>query len=257
LAIRTYWSNTKFANRVRGTEKPWALTSGEWREWNKKAKLAHPIRYWVAETFLDSIQTTLNWPTDRLYDIKYYCLNRWKTKSHALTSNLPRGKWYDYDTRILHSLFDELVNFVEIELAWVHIAWDAEARKKYKVPFWGVGWFKTRTWRSAEVGIEHLKWAMSMGDQHGASSKEILDLYIWWTKLRPTRLDPHDASGWSAICDAARSKDDFGFDMPKTAKERKQTTAALDKCSAIEEIYRAEDDAMLIRLIKVRHEMWT
>ena len=59
-------------------------------------------------------------------------------------------------------MFDELVNFVEVELAWKNVAWDEEARKKYNTPFYAVGWFRWRTWRCPESGLDYLKWSQSL-----------------------------------------------------------------------------------------------
>ena len=109
-----YWSNGKFANWVRGTPQPECGTSKEWRDWKQTAKTKHPFRYWLAETALDKIQDFIMYPIDKLYSVKYWLVNRFVTKTHQLTSNLKKGEWHELDERILHCLFDELVNFVEV-----------------------------------------------------------------------------------------------------------------------------------------------
>lgn len=111
-----YWSSTKFADWLRGTPKIQSGTAKEWNAWEKGAK-AMKVRYWLAEEGLDYLQDFVNWPLDRLRDIRHYIDNRWISKTHALTSTLKRGQWYELDTRLLHSVFDELVDFVEIEQA--------------------------------------------------------------------------------------------------------------------------------------------
>ena len=117
----TYWSCTKLANRIRGKKKPLAATSEDWDVWHKEAKQAHPIRYWIAEEALDKVQAFIWWPVDKIYSVKYYINNRWVTRTHALTAH-PRdikpGQWMDVGYRFLPCLFNELVDFVEVELAW-------------------------------------------------------------------------------------------------------------------------------------------
>jgi len=273
-----YWSVGKFADWVRGTPSPDMGTSAEWREWESKAKSAHPLRYWLAEEGLSGLQSVICWPIDRLYDVKYWINNRYVTKTHALTSNLKKGQWYDLDTRLLHCLFDELVNHVEIELAASNFRWDKEAREKYNTPFWAVGWFRWRTYRNSEAGMDYLNWAAELRwteNEVGSDSpqlneltyqainaREIRDLYLWWKHVYPNRPDPHDASGWTALCakrSADTGDDELGFlDFAERSDEdREETRRVLDLSNQMETDQLQEEEDMLIRLIKVRKSLWT
>jgi hypothetical protein len=170
-----------------------------------------------------------------------------------------------------------LVDFVEIESAWSHIAWgDKEARAKYDPPFYASGWFRWRTWRCPQAGIDHLDWAMTLtnndwcepdhpdyGKPTGQAirAKEIKELYTWWKEVYPNRPDPHDASGWSEYCELKRKEHgETGLSFMKESKNpetRALGDAALKKTSEIEQAYDAEDTEMMIRLIKVRDGLWT
>ena len=140
-----YWTCSKFADWLRGTAKPSAETSKGWYNWTKEAKEKHPFRYWLADDVLGGLQDFVYWPYNKFHSIRYYINNRWVTKSHALTAH-PRdikpGKWQDVGYRFLPCLFNELVDFVEIEQAWHHVMWDEEARKKYKTPWWRTSFFR-------------------------------------------------------------------------------------------------------------------
>jgi hypothetical protein len=272
-----YWSCGKFADWLRGTPKLKAGTGKEWRLWNKAAKETHPIRYWIVEEGLDWLQNVVNWPMDRIHDVRYYINNRWITRSHALTAH-PRdikpGNWCDVGNRFLPCLFNELVNFVEVEQAWHHVMWDEEARKKFHVP-WHRRFLRFRTWRCPDAGIEHLIWASGLkldehmgvdknSEDHGEpthqakNAQEILALYRWWKIERPKRPDPMEASGWSAYCESIRSKGRDFFDFEdKTEEEAVASRTALDKSNEMEAAYEAEDEAMMIRLIKIRDSLWT
>jgi hypothetical protein len=270
-----YWSCSKFADWLRGTPKPSAETSKGWRVWKKAAKETHPIRYWIVEEGLDYLQNFVNWPGDRLSDIRYYINNRWITRTHCLTAH-PRdikpGQWQDVGNRFLPCLFNELVDFVEVETAWHHVLWDEKARKKYGTP-WARSFLRFRTWRCPEAGMSHLVWASELKNDewcppghpdHGKptpqalAAKEIIDLYVWWTAIRPQRPDPHDASGWSDLCDRRRqtSEDSIMWE-DATQEEQDETKKALDKCQELELQYEQEDEEMMIRLIKVRQSLWT
>jgi hypothetical protein len=274
-----YWSCTPFADWIRGTKKLSAATSEEWDSWRTTAQIKHNFRFWLAEEALDHLQDFVTWPIRKIYDVKYYINNRWVTRTHSLTAH-PRdikpGQWQDVGNRFLPCLFNELVDFVEIEQAWSHIAWDDEARKKYKAPFWAAGWFRWRTWRCPQAGLDHLNWASELrmtedwgvhsGDKgygeltgQAKNALEIKELYIWWTTVYPNRRDPYEASGWSAYCEAQREANGgrLSFSAEKDPVLKKQSDKVHKLLQRLEADYEKEDEAMMIRLIKVRQSLWT
>lgn len=268
-----YWSCSAFADFIRGSPKGVAKTSKEWREWRASAKAERPVRYWIAEEGLSWAQDVVTWPVRKLYDVKYWINNRFITKTHALTSNLKRGQWHEFETRLLHSMFDSLVDFVEIEEAWSNIAWDKEAREKYQSPWYAIGWFRWRVWRCPAAGIDRLEWASKLTNeewlpddqkhlaeltQQAINAKELIALYNWWKNVRPARPDPHDASGWTAICKKSRQDSLELFDLEDQSEEEVNSSrAAIDLCTKIEESYHKEDEEMMVRLIRIRRGMWT
>ena len=280
-----YWSCSAFADWIRGNPKGGAKTAEDWDDWRDRSKKDHPVRHWIAEEALDKIQNFIWWPIDRIYDVKYYINNRFISRTHSLTAH-PRdikpGKWCDVGHRFLPCLFNELVDFVEVELAWWHLAWSPEERPKYNMPWWAVGWFRIRTWRCPQAGLDNLKWqselvwkedecepgSPNIGKPTYQAEKalEILALYKWWTEVYRNRPDPHDASGWSEYCDLKRNiaeergADGFSamFSTKGETKElRKMADTALKKLRKIEEQYEREDEQMMIRLIKIRNSLWT
>jgi hypothetical protein len=275
-----YWTCSKFADWLRGTAKLKMGTSEEWDEWTTTAQMRHNFRYWLAEEGLDMLQKIVYWPTDTVYSIKYYINNRWVTKTHALTASprdLKPGQWADVGNRFLPCLFNELQDFVEVELAWWHIAWaDKDAKKKYNAPFWATGWWRWRVWRCPQAGLDNLEWQRNLrfnedegfakGDPHigqltpqAIKAQEILDLYTWWTQTYRNRPDAYEASGWSAACEASRiangGKLNWGCEKDPVLK--KASDKAHKLLQKIEADYEKEDEAMMIRLIKVRHGLWT
>jgi hypothetical protein len=273
-----YWTIGKFADWLRGTPKLKCGTSEEWDAWTEQAKTAHPIRWWIAEEGLDHLQKFVYYIPDRLNDIRYYINNRWITRSHALTAH-PRdiapGTWRDVGNRFLPCLFNELVDFVEIEQAWHHCIWSDDAKTKFNVPWYRKGWLRLRTWRCSEAGMEYLRWAETLtneefleeGEKHKAeptyqakAAKEIIELYTWWTVTYRNRPDPMDASGWSAHCEAMRVKypgSMFSSLNSKDPADRKASDKAHKLLTKIEKAYEKEDEEMMIRLIKIRESLWT
>lgn len=272
--MKNYWTCSKFADWLRGTPKGGAKTGRGWWEWEKAAKESHPIRFWIAEEGLDYVQKVVYFIPDKLYAVKYYINNRFVTRTHALTASprdIPRGEWSDVGSRFLPCLFNELVDFVEIELAWSHLLWNSEDRHKYNAPWWAFGWFRWRTWRCPQAGLDNLKWAMTLTNKEfieegeteeptyqAKSAKEILELYTWWNEVYRNRPDPHDASGWTEFCDRRRDEDRHFLDFEsESAEEKAESRRILDLCRSIEQEYEKEDEEMMIRLIKIRNSLWT
>ena len=272
-----YWTCSKFADWLRGTPKLGCGTSEEWDEWYKTAGTAHPIRYWIAEEGLDYIQKFVYYIPDKLNDVRYYINNRWVSKSHALTAD-PRdikpGSWCDVGNRFLPCLFKELVDFVEVEQAWHYVMWNDEERKKFDVPWYRSGWLRWRTWRCPEAGMAYLNWASTLtnaefldeGEKHLAeptyqakAAKEIIELYTWWTVTYRNRPDAYEASGWTAVCEESRIANGgrLSFSTEKDPVIKKKSDKAHKLLQKIEKAYEAEEEAMMIRLIKIRQSLWT
>lgn len=280
--MRSYWSIGKFADWLRGTPKLEMGTGEEWRDWRKAAKTSHPFRYWLAEEALDNIQDFVRWPIERINDVRYYLNNRFSSRTHTMTSfSLEKGKWHEFETRLLHSAFDELVNFIEIEKAWMTVCWNDEARKQFNPPWWRKNYWGRWLvrWRSPEAGVHHLNWEMELKNiewfdssdpryglptPQAESAKEQWQLYYWWKYVRPLRVDPHDYSGWSDYCEEGRCKaEENGEDAfdnmlcENPAEDRARIDKMLKLCNQLEENYAKEDEEMLIRLVKIRQHLWT
>ena len=276
--MKNYWTCSKFADWVRGTRKPGTGTFEEWDSWEKEAQGYNPIRYWLAEEGLDYLQKVIYYVPDTLYSIKYYINNRWVTRTHCLTAH-PRdikpGSWHDVGNRFLPCLFNELVDFVEVELAWWNIIWSDDAAKEFNAPWYARGWFRWRSWRSPASGLANLEWQRKLvydedwldkadplygkPTPQAEKAQEILDLYTWWTVTRPARPDPYEVSGWSAYCKLCEEQPGGMFasmnrEDPKLKKMSTKAHKILDK---METDYEKEDEDMMIRLIKVRHGLWT
>lgn len=271
------WSCSKFSDWLRGTAKLSVGTSEEWMAWEKSAK-AKKIRYWLAEEFLDYLQRIVCWPLYCIGSVRRYINNRFVVKTHALTSTLSRGEWHDFDTRLLHSIFDELVNFVEIEQAWMLVVFSAEERKKYKAP-WYRTFLRMGSWRCPEAGVAYLNWAAMLKNDEdwvdknspefgqptlqALAAQEILVLYQWWKYQRQERLDPSEASGWSNYCEENRKAAEIqgddslvnGFILNR--KDAECSGKILAIYHEMEKKHAEEDTAMLIRLIKIRQSLWT
>ena len=232
-----YWNCSKFADWIRGDNKPYALEWQHWEQWEKEQKEKRPIRYWVSDTLLNKLQDIVYFPIDVYRTLKTYIRNRYIDKVHYLKTGFKPGEYHDLDHRILHGLFNELVNFVEIELA--HLSkWNKD--KKYK-------FIKGRC---KEAQDDYFKWANSLKHkgrltEQAKASRKIKELYEWWKFIRPKRQDP--------LGDPVFADVDNILDKKKFKTQQKLYQQAYD----LEKAYEDEDTTMLIELIKIRYHLWT
>lgn len=248
-------------------KRPLALQWHEWNEWHEKMQNDRPFAYWLNETvpdFFDDIWRTI---TNPFNDLRYWIRYRIFDKYHIINTGLKPG-YYDCYTLLLHGMFNLLVDFVEIERAWMNVVFDEDARKKYKYPLFTTGWLRFRSFRCKEAGLEHLDWEYSLGnpnldesercESQAANAAEILELYKWWKEVRPNRPDPLDASGWSNWCDYKEAKGYKMFtDSQLTEEEEAEQRRILHLSTKIETDQFNEDTEMLTRLIKIRGSLWT
>jgi hypothetical protein len=233
-----YWTCSKFADWIRGTSKPFALEWDQWDEWHKNAKDKHPYRYWFAEEFLRKLQDFINLPIDIYHTIEIYVRNRFIDKVHYLRTDLTPGEYYDLDTRILHALFTELTDLVEVEYANMQ----RYSKEEHNYVF--------KKGRCPLAGLDYLNWAgrlkydESMGfnpedevynkpTPQAESALTTLELYNWW-KNRDNRPDPHTMF--------TKEKDGPRYYL---------------KIDDVEQKYENEDTDMLVELIKIRGSLWT
>ncbi len=244
-----------------------------WDEWDKRIKTAQPIGYFVTETLPDFIDDIRGLYKNPISDLSAYMSNRFRSQIHNLRTRLPIGKYYEVDTRILYGVFNTLVDFIECEKAWDHVSWNDDHRQEFSLKWYHrvrvVRWFFE--WRNPEAGIAKLKWEMTLDkpdiDEYGndmssplqaASAKEQYELYNWWKNVRPNRPDP-----WAIMTGfEQRMAEKYPEESHKLFSEYDEVdeierSALYKQMDAIERQYDEEDEAMLIRLIKIRSHLWT
>lgn len=248
-------------------DKPIALQWHEWAEWEATMRKNKPLAYWLNETvpkFFKGIKTTI---TNPFATARYWIRCRFFEKYHIIPTGLKPG-YHDIDERMLHGMFTMLVDFVEVEKAWMQVIWSDDNRRKFHVPWYSQGFFKIKGWRCKEAGLAYLDWECTLSspclddnersDSQAETAYEILELYKWWTEVRPNRPDPLDASGWSEHC---RKKEESGRSLFDTRYESDQdeqnTRQLLDLTHKIEQQHDYEDLEYLTRLIKIRRSLWT
>lgn len=244
--------------------KPHALGWNEWTKWHETTRKERPWAYFIAETVPEFLRDSCKRITDPINSARSWVRYRVFDRMHVVNTGLAPG-YHDSDERMLHGMFSLLVDYVEVELAWMHVVFDKTAREHYRHPWWSLGWTRFKSFRDPRAGLDHLRWEMSLDDEklpshernphQAVRAREIWQLYHWWKNIRPKRPDPHDASGWSEYC-RKHTLDDI-LDDDVSDDDRLVRMEIIDLSREIETSYDEEDEQMLIRLVKIRKSLWT
>lgn len=211
----------------------------------------------------------------KLKDTTWWLRHRTINRYHTVRCDGLNPGYYEAETRMLHSMFGLLREFVEKECAWMTLI----SRDR------PTGWLKRKLWHGTPAaGLEYLDWEIGLRHaEHqvhdpelvgkptpqAISAQEVKYLYLWWVNIRPARLEPGDASGAYEAYDKLSGS---GYqwwtpceDNPHLRRFAKDTDDPLYKdwsakamlSGELEERYHDEDEAMMKRLVAVRRSMWT
>ena len=252
--------------KVFKVEKPKFFSLQQRFIWEKEFHKQHPIVYFFTETLPFALRIPSLTVSNCFHKICGYVRLRFISKSHIIRTNLTPGKYHTLDEKILHGMFTALVDYVELvekSDRWT----DDDKMQKFRIPRYRTYFpFNLFDWRSAEAGVEHLKWEMSLLDTETENyAQEIMLLYVWWKEIYPNRQEPNVASGFSDFL--IRMEDKYSDLMtsylgggpisPKQTKEEVEEHKALRQLAQeIEDNYLREDEEMLIRLVKIRNRLW-
>lgn len=152
--------------------------------------------------------------------------------------------YHDRDEVMFHAMFQCLVDYVELE----H-------------PF--RSWIETDKKRFTDINAMHSYIEDNFGESslsleqelaYGASIKrqynnyiEQLNLYVWYKKIYSNRIDPFNLVG------DFEADDIFDFEIQKYPN----ALITLQEASDMDTEFEAEEDKMLLRLLKIRRALWT
>jgi hypothetical protein len=239
---------------------PGAMSSKGWRLFDKEFKERAPIRHWIDNDFKKICVYPIQWKYEAVSNwIRYRTYDRYHIVSTGLEPN-----YHSIDKLMLHVNFNMLKDFIEVEQAWRTYSWSDE----YKSASWfekHMPFYRTfYKFRRPDLGIQHLDWAATLddpalppnerSDHQAITAREIKLLYIWWTQIRPARVEhthpDYEQQGLGFL-------GFFDIDFDKDAEDYKKYIASMDAINEQAEDWEKEDEEMLIRLIRVRRSLWT
>lgn len=258
-----FWSDTKFADYIRGIEKVIINPTSDWDKWDKwqneeaanykirweEHKKSNPIRFWLAETFLLKVGLIINTPISAVIDLINYIDDRYVKKTHTIncvSNKVKPGLSYNFKKDlVLPGLTNLLIDFIEVDLAQYYVTVSNKTvREKYNVPFYINSHFRFGNWRNADAGLAELDLRyLYRSPIEESTIEEVRDLYIWWKEEYPKKCK--ELEEISAYHDANVDRNDL------TDEEYDNIIMLSIKMNdLIDEIKKNEIDN-LIRIVKV------
>lgn len=237
-----------------GLNVPKAATAQRWEEIRQEYKAKHPTMYRIKKIWA-RIETYIN-VLEHYHKIRMWFIYRFIHKTHVLCTGLKPGSHYEFETRVLHGIFETLVYFVEVEYAGLHYFCHSEDRKWYHHRF--LRWFRVR---NAELGLSYIRWETTLDDPklpkeeqapwQAEKARNLIELYNWWKVERVKRPDPYDSSGLTKYFET-HTMMEFRDKM-----DRDEWSAAHEKYKQLVQQYKEEDKCMLLKVIDLLPELWT
>ena len=237
---------------------PEAATPEEWDEWNTQAQ-ANKVRWFFAKILPDWFVSVFIYPYE---NIRSKLKNKYIRKYNLIKiHSLKATEWHSTDSRLMHGMFQLLVDLVELEKAHLQIVFSEDNLPKYM--------YKAN-YRSAKMGMKYIDWEISLGKEGGINqsknAKKIKDLYIWWADARPKRTDLMNVKGPMGVSTNEYYEDTTSdktgratfSHIGRKKDENPELYESVNKAyNDAEEMYEKEDEKMLIQLIKLRKYLWT
>lgn len=223
---------------------PFATTDG-WEEFEQEFRKNAPIRYFINENC-----TKLGRIKNRIAHVKSRLRNRYISKTHILNmERVSKGTYYDSSEILKFAIFQVIIDFVETDLA----QWSDEY-KHSRNPFASV---KPSSIDGIRV-IEQNIYSDDMNDERKQFYKDLLEVYMWSKGLAEDKfpVPERPEEPWN--------EDDhsFMYFMTDECKEaypefHKAHEEYMTKVSARDDAYKAYEEEMLLRAIKIKDHLWT
>jgi len=174
-------------------------------------------------TWWDELKLNIEYsfPIKHINEFRTYIRHRLTTKHHLIKTGLPKGQWYDTDSRLLYGMMNLFMEFLKKEKPFEVVEWSSD-------------------------------------EYHIHAAKEMIVIKEWWLNYENRLKEIDDAlSDWHdnkfKNCDNEVDNWINRINQPYTPEDK----IRFDYLHELEKKLDDETQDMLIRLIKIRHFLWT
>jgi hypothetical protein len=191
----------------------------------RHCKARWPIRWFLQEEVYDYwikyIRNPIVWRSEKVADWCRYTFVK-RHQYHLIRPRTLQKGYHEPEERMLHGMFEILTKYCEIEkdrVSWDDEEWNEEFQE---------------------------------GQRPSEVNATLNELNEWWNVTRPARVEPEGPErpeGWGFMAMFRAKNKDHPY-----LKELDEWGKLTDK---LEKEWREEDTKMMIKLIEVRHWMWS
>jgi len=240
-------------------------TAEQWVEWEKIEKskpfcnfIVNIVPGWF-DKIKDKIDNIIMWLRYRLQPSHKY---------HLINTGL-KPRYYEIEDRMLHGMFNLLKEFCENEQPYHDWCWQSIEEEnngnkptKFKpgreAALESLKWRKEQIYKEEDLPFEKDKNLIGEPTEHSKNAEEVEKLYLWWVDTYPNRRDPYDVYE-DPYFDKMIEENVSSMELlsKRPPEEEEKVKEIWKKRDTLESQYNLEDQMMLIRLIKIRHTLWT
>jgi len=168
--------------------------------------------------------------------------------------------YMDTRDRLLYSLMQCVVDYVEVENAMMYLFCFSDAKKELSLKD-KIFYYLPLPFRSAKLGMKYLEEEIKTDDVNDFQrirAEVTLEVYKWWKLIRPYRQDPYTAFDEPLVTPIINKVNlDLPFtEVSYTEEESKLLNEHYSKINELETKYDKEDNEMMHKIINIRLSMW-
>jgi len=237
---------------------PSVATAEEWCEWEKKER-EKPICYFLVNTIPEWFNTNIISKISNVYYWFQYRLHP-AYKYHLIKTGLKPG-YHEIDNRMINGMFNILKEFCENEQPYHDWCWNNKGEKFIsgkEAALKSLKWQKELVYTEDDIFNDNDKHLIGQLTPQAEKAIELETLYLWWVEIYPNRVDPYDCYEDPYFNNLIETKESvMKILCNRPPEEEIKATKIYHQRDILEKQYIAEDEEMLIRLIKIRNSMWT
>jgi hypothetical protein len=253
----SYWSNSKFADKIRVlfgiTTLPAAASFDGWKTYRSESKQKSKFGYFLVEK-LNTVQNIVMYVPDKIRSLVYYVSNR-QNQTHVLKTQTKPGTWSDLVTKIPDALMLSIIDFVEVEAFHMMVCYDSDTTDPVIIAYNNQSYLKRKLFPMkidsavrCEYGVQWLNYQI----RAFAKNKRDIDRHPYQKLMAAyyfAKYEYFNFDAWKLV--------DYDFESSKPFETTPEKSEAYKKIAELEKTFDDEVTKHCTNIVKYRDHLWT
>jgi len=209
------------------------------KDYDDQQRKNHPVRWFFLQSVPNALEFLITILPTLYQDVKFWIRYRTTEKYHIVNTGLKPG-YYDTDNILTAAMWALLVDFVEVECAWMNIRFESDKAKRTEYYKHRTTLFQRKV-RVSEMGLDYLNFQIESDSRKTKPYNEIIAAYNFYKSELPA-LETELKAAW---------EEDIDYDNPV---QRKENYKRIDTLEA--KIHKLSTKH-LSNIVKHRSYLWT